>query len=38
MEEVRRVFRPEFLNRLDEILLFNRFRQAQILVSCVHWR
>src|SRR5476649_2461679 len=24
MEEVRRAFRPEFLNRLDEILLFSR--------------
>jgi ATP-dependent Clp protease ATP-binding subunit ClpB len=30
MEEVRRVFRPEFLNRLDEIVIFNRLEQAQI--------
>ena len=29
MEEVRRAFRPEFLNRLDEILLFNRLSRAQ---------
>jgi ATP-dependent Clp protease ATP-binding subunit ClpB len=30
MEEVRRVFRPEFLNRLDEVVVFNRLEQAQI--------
>jgi len=30
MEEVRRAFRPEFLNRLDEILLFNRLSRAQM--------
>ena len=29
MEVVRRAFRPEFLNRLDEILLFNRLSRAQ---------
>jgi ATP-dependent Clp protease ATP-binding subunit ClpB len=28
MEEVRRAFRPEFLNRLDEILLFSRLSRA----------
>jgi ATP-dependent Clp protease ATP-binding subunit ClpB len=30
MEEVRRVFRPEFLNRLDEIVVFSRLEPAQI--------
>src|SRR5262249_40916792 len=30
MEEVRRAFRPEFLNRLDEILLFNRLSRASM--------
>ena len=30
MDEVRRVFRPEFLNRLDEIVFFNRLDQGQI--------
>jgi ATP-dependent Clp protease ATP-binding subunit ClpB len=30
MEDVRRAFRPEFLNRLDEILLFNRLSRASM--------
>ncbi len=30
MELVRRAFRPEFLNRLDEILLFNRLTRAEM--------
>ncbi|HXN32874.1 MAG TPA: ATP-dependent chaperone ClpB [Polyangiaceae bacterium] len=30
MEEIRRVFRPEFLNRLDEIVIFNRLEASQI--------
>jgi ATP-dependent Clp protease ATP-binding subunit ClpB len=30
MEIVRRAFRPEFLNRLDEILLFRRLSRAQM--------
>ncbi|MCL2448111.1 MAG: AAA family ATPase, partial [Polyangiaceae bacterium] len=30
MDEVRRVFRPEFVNRLDEIVVFNRLEQEQI--------
>ena len=30
MEVVRSAFRPEFLNRLDEILLFNRLSRAQM--------
>jgi ATP-dependent Clp protease ATP-binding subunit ClpB len=30
MEEVRRTFRPEFLNRLDEILLFHRLTREQM--------
>ena len=27
MEEVRRAFRPEFLNRLDDILIFHRLQR-----------
>jgi ATP-dependent Clp protease ATP-binding subunit ClpB len=30
MEMVRRAFRPEFLNRLDEIILFHRLFRAQM--------
>ena len=30
MDKVRLHFRPEFINRLDEILLFNRLTQAQM--------
>ncbi|HTB75797.1 MAG TPA: ATP-dependent chaperone ClpB [Polyangiaceae bacterium] len=30
MEEVRRVFRPEFLNRLDEVVFFHRLDSSQI--------
>ena len=30
MEAVRRAFRPEFLNRLDEIMLFNRLSRAHM--------
>jgi len=30
MEAVRRAFRPEFLNRLDEIILFNRLNREQM--------
>ncbi len=30
MEVVRNSFRPEFLNRLDEIILFNRLSRAQM--------
>ncbi|MBL8673453.1 MAG: AAA family ATPase, partial [Rhodospirillales bacterium] len=30
MDEVRRAFRPEFLNRLDEILLFSRLGRADM--------
>jgi ATP-dependent Clp protease ATP-binding subunit ClpB len=30
MEVVRRAFRPEFLNRLDEILLFHRLTREQM--------
>jgi ATP-dependent Clp protease ATP-binding subunit ClpB len=30
MEEVRRVFRPEFLNRLDEVVFFHRLDASQI--------
>jgi ATP-dependent Clp protease ATP-binding subunit ClpB len=30
LDEVRKLFRPEFLNRLDEIVVFNRLEHAQI--------
>jgi len=30
MESVRKAFRPEFLNRLDEILLFNRLSRSHM--------
>jgi ATP-dependent Clp protease ATP-binding subunit ClpB len=30
MEAVRAAFRPEFLNRLDEIILFSRLKRAQM--------
>jgi ATP-dependent Clp protease ATP-binding subunit ClpB len=30
MDEVRRVFRPEFINRLDEVVVFNRLDPSQI--------
>jgi ATP-dependent Clp protease ATP-binding subunit ClpB len=30
MEVVRRSFRPEFLNRLDEVLLFNRLSRSEM--------
>jgi ATP-dependent Clp protease ATP-binding subunit ClpB len=30
LDEVRKVFRPEFLNRLDEIAVFSRLEQSQI--------
>src|SRR5450432_4040620 len=30
MEEVRKIFRPEFLNRLDEAVLFHRLDPSQI--------
>ena len=30
MEELREQFRPEFLNRLDEVVLFHRLKREQI--------
>jgi ATP-dependent Clp protease ATP-binding subunit ClpB len=30
MDEVRKAFRPEFVNRLDEIVIFSRLDEAQI--------
>lgn len=30
MEEVRRIFKPEFLNRIDEILVFHPLNQGEI--------
>ncbi len=30
MEEVRRIFKPEFLNRIDEILVFHMLTKAEI--------
>ncbi len=31
MEEVRKNFRPEFINRLDEILLFNKLKRENMI-------
>jgi len=31
MKEVRQALRPEFLNRLDEIIIFNRLGKDQII-------
>ncbi len=31
LEEVKRVFRPEFLNRLDEIIVFHQLEQEKIV-------
>ena len=31
MEELRRTFRPEFLNRVDETLIFHRLEQRELL-------
>jgi ATP-dependent Clp protease ATP-binding subunit ClpB len=31
MDAVRRAFRPEFINRLDEILLFNRLQRSHMI-------
>jgi ATP-dependent Clp protease ATP-binding subunit ClpB len=33
MEVVRRAFRPEFLNRIDEILLFRRLSRGDMTAS-----
>jgi ATP-dependent Clp protease ATP-binding subunit ClpA len=30
LEELRRTFRPEFLNRIDEIIVFNRLDREQL--------
>jgi ATP-dependent Clp protease ATP-binding subunit ClpC len=30
MEEVRRIFKPEFLNRIDDIIVFHSLNQEQI--------
>jgi ATP-dependent Clp protease ATP-binding subunit ClpB len=30
LEEVRRAFRPEFVNRLDEIVVFNRLERSEL--------
>jgi len=30
MEEIRKVFRPEFINRLDDVVVFGRLEPAQI--------
>ena len=31
MEEVKKVFNPEFMNRLDEVLVFHRLTEAELL-------
>ncbi|MBQ2527544.1 MAG: AAA family ATPase, partial [Spirochaetales bacterium] len=30
MDEVKRLFKPEFINRIDEIIIFNRLGKEQI--------
>ncbi|MFW2551581.1 hypothetical protein ACN2AP_30590, partial [Klebsiella pneumoniae] len=30
MEEVRRIFKPEFLNRIDEIMVFHTLNKEEI--------
>ena len=30
MEEVRRLFKPEFLNRIDEIMVFHTLNKEEI--------
>ena len=32
MEEMRQAFRPEFLNRIDEVIIFHSLRQEQLRV------
>ena len=34
MEEVRRHFSPEFLNRIDESIVFSQLKQPQLLQIC----
>lgn len=36
MEEVAKAFAPEFVNRLDQIVLFNRLQREQIVEITVH--
>ncbi len=39
LDEVRQVFRPEFINRLDELVVFNRLEPDQIrLIVDIHLR
>ena len=30
MEEVRRIFKPEFLNRIDEIIVFHTLNKEEV--------
>ena len=34
MEEVKRVFKPEFLNRIDDIIVFDRLTEDNIKGNC----
>jgi len=34
MEEVKRVFKPEFLNRIDEIIVFHKLNREDIREIC----
>ena len=34
MEEVKRVFKPEFLNRIDEMIVFHKLNRAEIKEIC----
>ncbi len=34
MDEVKQIFRPEFLNRIDEIIVFHSLRQRRDEEDC----
>lgn len=36
LEEVKRIFRPEFLNRIDEILVFDPLGEAELIQIVEH--
>ena len=37
MEEVRRIFKPEFLNRVDEILVFHMLDKQKFARLLTFW-
>ncbi len=36
MEEVKRYFKPEFINRIDEIIVFNALDRRVLLAKIAH--